>query len=100
MSGSLKYLHKGKWLAICLREAAGVTSEELIVRTTSHKHFAGVNVFAYRKMSGALPKAYLIENFRIPAWKTVLELPAGLADHGTSLEENARREVREEIGVG
>lgn len=43
-------------------------------------------------------KIILIEQFRPPVGRTVIEFPAGLVDKGESFEEAALREMREEIG--
>ena len=98
--GKVNLHYAGKWIAIgSLKDDKLQT--EYIYRTTKHKFFAGVNVFAVQEPSAdrKYPRVHLIENFRIPVWQKVLEVPAGLAEIGTTLEENARREVAEEIGV-
>ncbi len=98
--GKVTMLHSGKWVGV-----GHITDDkdkiELIYRTTRGKFFAGVNVFPIQGSDSEdlTPKVHLIENFRIPVWKRVLEVPAGLAEVGTTIEENAIREVREEIGV-
>lgn len=43
-------------------------------------------------------KIILIEQFRPPVDKMVIEFPAGLVDKGESFEEAARRETKEETG--
>lgn len=42
---------------------------------------------------------YLVEQYRIGAGKTLLELPAGKIEHHEDPLEAARRELREEIGM-
>ena len=97
--GCMDMLYRGKWLGICVK--AGLAGgEELVFRTTANKYFAGVNLFPYRRLQSGRRKVCLIENFRVPAWQYVVEIPAGLAEHGSSVEENARREAKEESGVG
>ena len=89
-------MYKGKWVGIAVTED---NDTEMILRTTDDKYFAGVNVFPVKVLSEKSATLHLIENFRIPIWKKVLEAPAGLAEFGSSIEENALRELEEETGV-
>lgn len=41
---------------------------------------------------------YLVRQYRPPAGKEVLEIPAGLVDDGESPERSAHRELKEEVG--
>ncbi|MDD4180615.1 MAG: NUDIX hydrolase [Victivallaceae bacterium] len=43
-------------------------------------------------------KLILVKQFRPPAWREVIEFPAGLIDAGESAAESAVRELREETG--
>lgn len=48
--------------------------------------------------SNKTQKLLFIEQFRVPVQKRVLEFPAGLVDHGETLEQAALRELKEETG--
>lgn len=45
-------------------------------------------------------QVWLIRQYRHPAGKSLLELPAGVVEKGEDPEASAQREVREEIGMG
>ncbi len=44
-------------------------------------------------------RVWFVRQYRHPAGKSLLELPAGTLDPGEAPEEAARREIREEIGM-
>ena len=97
-----QYLARGRWFGIMhARKDSPQQERELVVRMTQGKFFAGVNVFPIQLSAkeGEPHRLVLIENFRIPVWGAVLEEPAGLAEVGSTVEENGLREVREETGV-
>ena len=92
-----EFMYKGKWLGIANTPGSDT---ELVLRTTDDRYFAGVNIFPVQILGPRVARLHLIENFRIPIFKKVLEAPAGLAEKGSSIEQNAMRELQEEIGVG
>src|SRR5579871_6363221 len=49
--------------------------------------------------AGGPPRLVLLREYRVPIADYVYALPAGLPDSGESLEDAARRELREETGL-
>lgn len=95
--------YHGKWLRLDQSQ----NGEDVISRTTSEKYFSGVNILAlkeptlkYSKISKLNPyKLIVIGNYRVPAERRILEVPAGLAERGMTVEENILKELKEETGV-
>lgn len=84
--------HLGKWLELKI-----IKDQELILRSTDERYYAGVTIFAISKSK---PKKLLvISNYRCAPDKKVLEIPAGLAEKDLTVKENALKELREETGV-
>lgn len=81
--------YHGKWLRLETSE----NGEDKISRTTNDKYYSGVNILAIRGN-----KLITIGNFRIPTGRRILEIPAGLAEKGLTIEENILKELREETG--
>jgi ADP-ribose pyrophosphatase len=90
-----KTVWKGNFMSaveITYRDAKG------IVRTweaLERVGIAGIVVMVAITPSG---KVVLEKQFRPPLGRDVIELPAGLVEHGESLEEAAKRELIEETG--
>ena len=75
--------------------------DDIIRRTTSDRFYGGVKLIPIKETSERenLGEMILIGNYRIPSDSRVLEFPAGLAEKGLSLKENAMKELKEETGV-
>src|SRR5437764_592182 len=58
----------------------------------------GAVVVPVLREDGQPPRLVVLKTFRVPAGDYVYELPAGLADDGETIEDTARRELREETG--
>ncbi|KAH8833477.1 NUDIX hydrolase domain-like protein, partial [Flagelloscypha sp. PMI_526] len=73
---------------------------ECAERTTRKGDIDAVAIFAIikSKTSAFEPSTVLVEQYRPPIDKTVIEFPAGLVDQGESPEEAAIRELEEETG--
>ncbi len=66
---------------------------------------AQIDVVDHRGSVSILPlddegQIWFIRQYRQPIGTFLLELPAGVAEPGENPQENARRELREEIGMG
>lgn len=84
--------YKGSFLQLDIRTVElpnGKVSKREII-----KHPGAVAIIAYKDKDTIL----LVEQFRNPIEKTLLELPAGKLETGESLEECAKRELEEETG--
>eukprot|EP01025_Chloroclados_australasicus_P066570 TRINITY_DN918_c0_g1_i7.p1 TRINITY_DN918_c0_g1~~TRINITY_DN918_c0_g1_i7.p1 ORF type:complete len:259 (-),score=24.38 TRINITY_DN918_c0_g1_i7:224-1000(-) len=57
-----------------------------------------VAMFTVMKKAGEEPKVMLVKQFRPPAGKYTIEMPAGLVDPGESVQEAGLRELKEETG--
>lgn len=97
--------YHGKWLRLDQTEQG----EDIISRTTSEKYFSGVNILAIKEpntLKDGASDTYsspfnliVIGNYRVPAERRILEVPAGLAEKGMTVEENILKEMKEETGV-
>jgi ADP-ribose pyrophosphatase len=64
------------------------------------KHSAeAVIIVPVQRMRNKPPRLVMVKEFRIPVGDYVYAFPAGLIDPGESIEEAARRELREETGL-
>ncbi len=64
------------------------------------KHSAeAVIIVPVLRMRNKRPRLVMVKEFRIPVGDYVYAFPAGLIDPGESIEEAARRELREETGL-
>ena len=91
--------YSGKWLE--LEASTENNGDDIIRRTTSDRFYGGVKLIPIKETGNSedLGEMILIGNYRIPSDSRVLEFPAGLAEIGLSLKENAMKELREETGV-
>jgi ADP-ribose pyrophosphatase len=75
----------------------GDTQKREIVR-----HSPGVSIVVLRSRGGETAQGYeviMIQQFRAPAEKELIELVAGIMDEGETPLEAAKRELREETGL-
>lgn len=64
------------------------------------KHTAeAVIIVPVLRMRNKPPRLVMVKEFRVPIGDYVYAFPAGLMDPGESIEETARRELREETGL-
>lgn len=66
--------------------------------SSSLPSFPAVAIFALLSSPTHPTRTIIIEQYRPPIDKTVIELPAGLIDEGESPEKTALRELAEETG--
>lgn len=76
-----------------------LTEDDVVLQDGTEKTYTMLDLPDF---AGILPvfdeKLILIENYRYPIDKKVIELPAGFIDEGESPEEAAERELEEETG--
>ncbi|KAL9643450.1 hypothetical protein ABK040_010065 [Willaertia magna] len=92
-----------KWIKtkkLTYRNEKGELREwDAIERTTKKSNFDGVDIIAFMKDKETKENyLILIEQFRPPCNKYVIEFPAGLIDENETPEEAAIRELKEETG--
>jgi 8-oxo-dGTP pyrophosphatase MutT (NUDIX family) len=92
---SKKTVWKGNFMSaveITYRDAKG------IVRTWEALERVGIAGIVVMVAITPFRKVVLEKQFRPPLGRDVIELPAGLVEHGESMEEAAKRELIEETG--
>ena len=89
---STRVIHDGR--IVRLREDTAVQADGRTVLREVVEHAAVAAIVPI----DAEGKIILVRQYRLPAREALLEIPAGGANEGESIEDTAQRELREEIG--
>ena len=90
--GAKQRIFRGRWLDVWETEFLDKNGERQTWEWIDRK--GAVYVFPITPEQHVV----LIRNFRIPIERYVIEMPAGVKDHGENDQETAKRELQEETG--